>query len=141
MIDVVSPCVTFNNHAGSTKSYEYTRDHAESGVTVDFVPFRTEITAEYQAGNTRAVTLHDGSVINLHKADDDYDPGNRDEALATVMRYAVENKVLTGLIYVDPQAPDLHSMMATSSAPLNSLAEDVLCPGSEVLEGINQSLR
>ena len=68
-------------------------------------------------------------------------PATGRRPLATVMRYAVENKVLTGLIYVDPRAPDLHSMMATSSAPLNSLAEDVLCPGSEVLEGINQTLR
>ena len=140
LIDVVSPCVTFNNHKGSTKSYDYVREHMESGVVMDYVPMQEEITVDYDPGSTEEVTLHDGSVIHLHKADSVYDAHDREAAINTLQRYTAEDKILTGLIYLDPQAPDFHEMMATTETPLNQLDEKALCPGSSALARINTAL-
>lgn len=140
LIDVVSPCVTFNNHKGSTKSYDYVREHMESGVVMDYVPMQEEITIHYEPGSTEEVTLHDGSVIHLHKADSVYDAHDRQAALSTLESYKAEDKILTGLIYLDPQAPDFHEMMGTAETPLNALDESALCPGSASLARINTAL-
>jgi 2-oxoglutarate ferredoxin oxidoreductase subunit beta len=141
LLDVISPCVTFNNHSGSTKSYDYTRDHVETGVVMNFVPLKEEIRTSYQPGQTQEVTLHDGSVIHLHKAESAYDPSDRREAINKVQEYKEEGKILTGLIFLQPDADDFHQMMGTSETPLNQLSEHELCPGAEALGRINSSFQ
>lgn len=140
-IDVISPCVTFNNNSGSTKGYEYVRDHLEATNTMDFIPMREEITTHYAEGATQEVTLHDGSVIHLTKADGSLDVTNRSESLRLIREADQKNQILTGLLYVDTDAQDVHSVINTSEKSLNSLTEKELCPGSEALERINESLR
>lgn len=139
LLDVVSPCVTFNNHQGSTKSYDYTRDHIETGVVMDFVPLKEEIRTSYEPGETVEVTLHDGSAIHLHKADSSYDATDRQAAINAVQSYKEDGKLLTGLIYIDPDSEDFHEMMGTSQTPLNALSKRELSPASETLERINAS--
>jgi len=141
LIDVVSPCVTFNNNPGSTKSYEFVRDHAEATGTVDFVPMQQEITASYRPGHTHEVTMHDGSVLHLEKLDDSLDPFDRTSAMLALDNYRRSGRILTGLIYMDEDSRDLHDVLETSQRPLNTLTESDLCPGSRVLENINESLR
>lgn len=141
LLDVVSPCVTFNNHAGSTKSYDYTRDHVQTGVIMDFVPAAEEITTQYDPGTTQEITLHDGSAIHLHKAESDYDPTNRQAAINKVQEYKDQGKILTGLIYLDEEAAEFHDMMGSSETPLNKMDDATLCPGAETLSGINASYR
>ena len=141
LIDVVSPCVTFNNNAASTKSYEFVREHAEATGTVDFVPMHQEITTSYRAGSTHEVTMHDGSVIRLYKETDELDPFDRRSAMMALMDHEHEGTILTGLIYLDKNSRDLHEVLETSQRPLNQLAEPDLCPGNKMLVNINASLR
>jgi 2-oxoglutarate ferredoxin oxidoreductase subunit beta len=141
IIDVVSPCVTFNNNAESTKSYEFFRAHSEATGTVDFVPMRDEIKTRYPAGSTHEVTLHDGSVIRLHKTDDHLDPFNRVSAMRVLDEHRMKGDILTGLIYLDKNSRELHEVIQTSQRPLNELSEDDLCPGNRLLKNINAALR
>ena len=140
-IDVISPCVAFNNHAGSTKSYDYVRGHTGNVIEADFVAPGVEITADYAPGTTEDVGMPDGSTLRLRKLDENYDPRDRVQALAHVQRAAEEREVVTGLLYVDPDASDCHEILGTPEQPLNSLDESVLCPGSAALERVNASLR
>lgn len=140
-INVISPCVTFNNNMGSTKSYDYVRQHVEATATVDFVPQMKEISVEYGKGAHKEVVMHDGSVIQLHKLAEEWDPLNRQSAMNAVLNSKAKNEILTGLLYVNPDAHDLHHMIQTADVPLNTLGKDVLCPGSEMLKGINEGLR
>jgi 2-oxoglutarate ferredoxin oxidoreductase subunit beta len=140
-IDVVSPCVTFNNHADSTKSYDFVRDHIETASVTDFVPVKEEIISSSEPGTSRDICLHDGSIIRLQGVDNGYDPLNRIEAMNAIEQKKAEGKILTGLLYIDPTAEDLHEVMATTDKPLNSLTESALCPGNEVLQVINDSFR
>ncbi len=141
LIDVISPCVTFNNNDGSTKSYDFVREHAEATGTVDFIPMREEITASYAAGHAHEVTLHDGSVLHLEKLAEDLDPFDRISALVALEQYRARGQILTGLIYMNKDSRDLHEVLETSRRPLNSLREEDLCPGNKVLVNINASLR
>ena len=140
-IDVISPCVAFNNHNGSTKSYDYVRGHYGNLVEADFIQSGSEITADYAPGSTENVAMPDGSTLRLRKLDEDYDPHDRVQALTHVQRAAEEGEVVTGLLYVDPDASDCHEILGTPEVPLNALAEDALCPGSEALAAVNASLR
>ncbi len=140
-IDVISPCVTFNNNQGSTKGYEHVRDHLAATGTVDFVPMKEEITTSYHPGSSQEVTLHDGSVVHLHKADNDLDINSRRSALGLIKDYKANDKILTGLLFMDPDSQDLHETIGSSSKPLRSLVEADLCPGNNVLKNINDSLR
>lgn len=140
-IDVISPCVTFNNNPGSTKSYEFVRDHLEATGTVDFVPMRKEIITKYDAGTSQEVTLHDGSVIHLHKVDDKLDIHSRRSALDLIQEYKEHGKILTGLLYMDKEPVDLHETIGTVQKPLRALNERELCPGNDVLQNINVSFR
>ena len=140
-IDVISPCVTFNNHAGSTKSYDYVREHNEAVSRLDFVPRGQEITTSFEAGAVVDVPQHDGSTLRLRKLHDGWDPTDRHAALAYMQQRAAHGEVLTGLLYLDPEATDLHASLGTCAAPLNSLGRDALCPGAAALEKINASLR
>ncbi|MBN8677566.1 MAG: 2-oxoacid:ferredoxin oxidoreductase subunit beta [Chitinophagales bacterium] len=141
LIDVVSPCVTFNNNVGSTKSYDYTREHIEATAAVDFVPIMEEITTEYAEGDTVAVQLHDGSTIHLNKLAPDFNPRDRHSAVSKLYQAKASGEILTGLIYIEPETRDLHSLLNTTSLPLNTLEKEVLCPGQQVLDNINASLR
>lgn len=141
IIDVISPCVTFNNTPASTKSYEFVRAHAEATGTVDFVPMRKEITAHYQPGSTHEVTMHDGSVLHLHKDSDTLDPFDRRSAMMALMDQQQDGAIRTGLIYLDKDSRDLHDVLGTSQRPLNELDESDLCPGNRMLININASLR
>ncbi|MFT6285849.1 MAG: 2-oxoglutarate ferredoxin oxidoreductase subunit beta [Alcanivorax sp.] len=141
LIDVVSPCVTFNNNAASTKSYEFVREHTKATGTVDFVPMREEITTSYSPGSSNEVTLHDGSVLHLHKASEDFDPFNRTSAMLALEEYRQKGEILTGLIYMHKDSRELHEVLDTTSRPMNSLDESDLCPGNKMLQNINASLR
>jgi 2-oxoglutarate ferredoxin oxidoreductase subunit beta len=140
-IDVISPCVTFNNHGGSTKSYDYVRQHNEAVCRIDFIAPGTEITARYGAGEVLAVRQHDGSVLNLRKLRDDYDPSDRYRAMTYVETHAARGEVITGLLYLDPLVTDLHAALNTCAEPLNALGVKDLCPGATALQRINASLR
>jgi 2-oxoglutarate ferredoxin oxidoreductase subunit beta len=140
-IDVISPCVAFNNHAGSTKSYEYVREHNEAVNRLDFIEGREEITADYAPGAVVEVAQHDGSVLRLRKLAPDYDPTDRIKVMNYLQERAAAGEVVTGLLYVDPQATDLHEHLNTVEVPLNQLSERELCPGAVALERINASLR
>ncbi len=140
-IDVVSPCVAFNNHAGSTKSYDYVREHNQSVSRIDFISPREAITSSYPAGGTVEVEQHDGTVLRLRKLHSDYDPGNRLAAMNHVQTHQAMGEVVTGLLYVESDASDLHSALNTSASSLNSLGLESLCPGIEALDRLNKSLR
>jgi 2-oxoglutarate/2-oxoacid ferredoxin oxidoreductase subunit beta len=141
IIDVVSPCIAFNNHAGSTKSYEYVRLHNEAVNRMDFIEGREEITVDYQPGEVVSVQQHDGSYLRLHKLDTDYDPTDRIKVMNYLQQHAAKGEVVTGLLYVDPEARDLHEHLNTVEQPLNQLDVRELCPGAAALDRINASLR
>ncbi len=140
-VDVISPCVTFNNSARSTKSYASMRENMRATEMFDFVPARDEITVTYAEGDFTNVTMHDGSVIQLHKGDGNLNVQSRRSALAALEDYRHDGKILTGLLYIDAESQDLHKILNTSLTSLNALNEQELCPGSAVLQQINQSLR
>lgn len=140
-LNVISPCVTFNNNPGSTKSYDYVRDHLEATSTVDFVPPRNPITASYEEGSRTKVALHDGSQLLLNKLSQEWDPQDRFSATIALQKAHSKGEILTGLIYVNSDFDDLHATMNTSSTPLNQLGTKDLCPGSSRLEEINNGLR
>jgi len=140
-INVISPCVTFNNNAGSTKSYDYVREHVEATATFDFVPIMKEIKAAYEEGSVESLQMHDGSVIQLHKLAKDWNPLDRFSAINAVQAAKSKNEILTGLLYLNADSQDLHEIIQTSDKPLNTLTKSELCPGSEILEGINASFR
>ena len=140
-IDVISPCVTFNNHGGSTKSYDYVRQHNETVSRIDFIPQHQEITTEYEPGEVVEVRQHDGTFLRLRKLDSDYDPTNRYASLIYINDHQERGEVVTGLLYLDPLATDMHASLNTSEVPLNSFGVAELCPGSEALAKINAGLR
>jgi 2-oxoglutarate ferredoxin oxidoreductase subunit beta len=140
-LDVISPCVTFNNHAGSTKSYEYVREHNEAVNRLDVIPCRSEITVDYPPGQLVEVEQHDGSVLRLRKLANDYDPTNRIGALNHLLAHQARGEVPTGLLYVDRAPQDLHAHLNTVEMPFNHLGVSELCPGPTVLDRINASLR
>ena len=139
-IDVISPCVTFANHVGSSKSYAATREHLDA-MPVDFVPMREEIRTQYDPGTSQTVTLHDGSAIHLQKALSDCRTDDRTEALKSMQEAQKHRKILTGLFFLDPDSQDLNQTLNLASRPLNDLGKDELCPGSRVLGSINEGLR
>jgi 2-oxoglutarate ferredoxin oxidoreductase subunit beta len=141
LIDVISPCVTFNNNKESTKSYDFVRDHIEATSVLDFVPEQEEITISYKEGKSISVTLHDGAVIDLRKLSPDFNPTDRYSAFTRLQKAKMQGEILTGLIYIDPESKELHDLMGTTDVPLNKLGEKDLCPGNDVLQKINQGFR
>jgi len=140
-IDVLSPCVAFNNHLGSTKSFNYVREHNEAVNRLDFITGREPITVAYEPGIVEIVEQHDGSRIALRKLNAEYDIHNRLAATTFLQHHAAEGEIVTGLLYVDSRPDDLHRHLNTVEAPLNTLGEDDLCPGAGMLEKINAGLR
>ena len=141
LVDVISPCVTFNDHEGSTKSYRYTREHLEDVATIDFIPLRREITAGSEPGAVTAVTMHDGSVVRFRRVAEDYDPTDRDAAYAYVRRLQEKGEVPTGLLFVQPDSADMHAVNRTVDRPLVELPYEELCPGAEALERLMEEYR
>lgn len=140
-LNVISPCVTFNNNPGSTKSYDYVREHVEVTGTVDFAPMMKEITTTYEAGSVNDLVMHDGTTIRLHKLAKDWDPFNRLSTVNAINRAKGTGEILTGLLYMDQDSSPLHEMLKVSNTPLNAFKEADLCPGSEALNKLNASLR
>jgi 2-oxoglutarate ferredoxin oxidoreductase subunit beta len=140
-IDVISPCVAFNNHLGSTKSFDYVREHNDAVNRLDLMEGRDPIVADYAPGTVESVTQHDGSVLRLRKLHPDYDPADRLSAMSYLQERHAAGEIVTGLLYVDPEAHDLHDHFETVERPLNELGEAELCPGNEALQKLNASLR
>ena len=141
MIDVLSPCVTFNDHDGSTKSYSYVKDHDEPLGDISFVPFFEDITVEYDEGTTRSVKMHDGSMLHLHKLERDYDPTNKLHALTVLHECASRGEYATGIIYVEPEHPHFVDLLNLVDEPLASLPLEKVRPPKSALDEIMESLR
>ena len=141
LIDIVSPCVTFNNHKGSGYSFDYFREHAELVNMSDFIPIREDIVIDMPEDESREVILHDGSMIRLKHVSHDHDETDRLAALAALHKAHQDETVLTGLLYVDPNAEDMHDVLGTTTLPLNGLTEKELCPGMSILDNINIGFR
>ena len=140
-INVISPCVTFNNNVGSTKSYDYVREHLDATSTIDFVPEMKEITTNYEEGSSKNVKMHDGSFLQLNKLAKDWDPMNRQSVANAMMIAKSKGEILTGLLYMSQNTVDLHNTIQTNDRALNSLTKKDLCPGNEILKTINAELR
>ncbi len=133
MLDVVSPCVTFNDHEGSTKSYKYMQAHEEPLHEVSFVPSFEEINVDYDPGTTIEVTMHDGSSLRLKKLEQEYDPTDKIEAVKRLMESHVKGDVLTGVFYINAKAPSFIDMLNVADEPLATLPESVTRPSREAL--------
>ena len=140
-IDVISPCVTFNNNKGSTKSYDYVREHIAITGALDFVPEQEVIEIEYEKGAEKTVELFDGSKLNLEKLADGWDPTDKFSARQKLQESQRAGNILTGLLYVDPESKDLHDILDTVDTPLNKLTDAELVPDDGVLESLNNSFR
>ena len=140
-IDVISPCVAFNNHAGSTKSFDYVREHNEAVNFLDVMTGRAPIHVDYAPGTVELVEQHDGTTLALRKLDAEYDVHDRLAAMNFIQHHAAKGQIVTGLLYVEEESADLHGHLNTVEAPLNALGEKELCPGSAALDKINASLR
>jgi 2-oxoglutarate ferredoxin oxidoreductase subunit beta len=140
-IDVISPCVAFNNHPGSTKSFDYVRAHNEAVNQLDYMIEREPITADYAPGALETVVQHDGSMLRLRKLDADYDATDRISALTHLQQRHAAGEVVTGLLFVEPDHGELHDFLNTVEAPLNELDEVALCPGPDILAKYNSAHR
>jgi 2-oxoglutarate/2-oxoacid ferredoxin oxidoreductase subunit beta len=141
MIDVISPCVTFNDHDGSTKSYSYVKDHEEPLGGISFVPFFEDITVDYEEGTTREVRMHDGSTLLLHKLETDYDPTDKGRALLTLHEYLRRGEFPTGIIYLEPDREDFIELLDLVDEPLAALPIERVRPAKAALDEIMDSLR
>jgi len=141
LVDVISPCVTFNDHEGSTKSYVHTRKHSLTVLAADFVPPAQEITAEYGEGTTKSVTMHDGSVVVFSKVPKDYDPTDRGRVYTYLQEQQSQGMVPTGLLYIDEHRGDMHDDADTPEIPLTEVPYKKLCPGSAALDKLMEDFR
>ncbi|MCB9310668.1 MAG: 2-oxoacid:ferredoxin oxidoreductase subunit beta [Lewinellaceae bacterium] len=133
LINVISPCVTFNNNPGSTKSYDYVRAHNEALSKIDFVPVKEEIVTTYDHTSVNVLEMHDGSLIKLQKISPEWDPNDKLSIVTALHNARANHQILTGLLYIDNDSVELNDLINTTETPLNTLNYDVLCPGSEVL--------
>jgi 2-oxoglutarate ferredoxin oxidoreductase subunit beta len=140
-IDCISPCVAFNNHPGSTKSFDYVREHNEAINAIDWIEGRREILVDYEPGTVTEVVQHDGTALRLRKLADNYDPTDKLSALAHLQERQAAGEIVTGLLYINEKADDLNARLNTVAAPLNSLGTAELVPGAAAIAAINQSLR
>ncbi|HUO94009.1 MAG TPA: 2-oxoacid:ferredoxin oxidoreductase subunit beta [Rhizomicrobium sp.] len=140
-IDIVSPCVQFNNNPQSTKSYEFVREHNDAVNRLDFIEPRAEIKADYEPGTVTTIEQHDGSILKLSKLDPAYDPHDKAKAMAYLQDRHAKGEVVTGLLYIEDDAEDLHHHLNTVDTPLNRLSEKELCPGSAKLAAFNDEYR
>ena len=141
MLDVISPCVTFNDHEGSTKSYKFMQDHDEPLQEISFIPGFEDIDVEYDPGTTLEVSMHDGSRLRLRKLEEDYDPTDKVGAVTRMSEAKREGEILTGVLYVNTQAPTFIDMLNMTEEPLATLPQSVVRPGREVLDQVMEELR
>jgi 2-oxoglutarate ferredoxin oxidoreductase subunit beta len=141
LVDVISPCVTFNDHAGSTKSYLYTRKHEVKATETDFVPPASEILANIGQNGAVSVQMHDGSVVRFKGVPQDYDPTNREKVYSYLQEHHGGGEVVTGLLYLDESVPDLHELNQTPDNSLTSIPYEKLCPGSAALDELMEEYR
>ena len=141
LVDVISPCVSFNDHEGSTKSYAFTREHEVEAVHTDFVPLQREITVPDSDVEMHVVQMHDGSTVRLRATASDYDPTNRESAYSHVRACQARNEIATGLLFVDNGGRDMHQMMRTVPTPLVDIPFEALCPGKAALDKLMERYR
>jgi 2-oxoglutarate/2-oxoacid ferredoxin oxidoreductase subunit beta len=141
LVDVISPCVTFNDHVGSTKSYRHTREHIHELDAIDFVPLRAAVVAEFGESTGMSVRMHDGSEVRFRRTEDGFDPGDRDGAYTFVRSCLNRGEVPTGLFYLDPDSRDMHDLSGTTTTPLVELPFHSLCPGGRELESLMTTMR
>lgn len=141
LVDVISPCVTFNDHKGSTKSYLHTREHELKATQTDFVPPESEILAQIGKAGVTSVTMHDGSVVQFKQVPADYDPHDRTRVFSYLQEQSAQDHVVTGLLYLDETVGDLHEMNKTTVTPLTGMPFEKLCPGSAVLDRLQEEFR
>jgi len=141
LLDVISPCVTFNDHEGSTKSYKYAKDHDEPLQEINFIPAFEDIAVEYDPGTTVEVTMHDGSRLRLRKLEEDYDPTNKIQAITRLNQAKERDEMLTGVLYVNTQSPTFLDMLNITEEPLATLPPSAVRPGPRVLEQVMEELR
>jgi 2-oxoglutarate ferredoxin oxidoreductase subunit beta len=141
MLDVISPCVTFNDHEGSTKSYKYVQDHEEPIAEAGFVPHFEDIAVDYDPGTTFDVRMHDGSHLRLRKLHEDYDPTNKSNAVKNLMEAHEKGEVLTGVFFIDTQKPNFIDLLQMTDTPLVQLSQEVVRPPKRVLDEVMESLR
>jgi 2-oxoglutarate ferredoxin oxidoreductase subunit beta len=141
MLDVVSPCVTFNDHEGSTKSYKYMQAHEEPLQEISFVPSFEEINVDYDHGTTLEVTMHDGSSLRLRKLEQEYDPTDKIQAVKRLMESHAEGEVLTGVFYINEKAPSFIDMLNVADEPLATLPESATRPSREALAKCMEELQ
>jgi 2-oxoglutarate ferredoxin oxidoreductase subunit beta len=141
VLDVISPCVTFNDHEGSTKSYAYTREHYHPAIYTDFVPPAEQIEVEQKEGETISVKLHDGSTIRLRKADRDYNPSDRSAAMHFLEERRKKGEVVTGLLFINETLPEMHAISKTEAMPLAKRDFEALSPGAAALAKLQKGMR
>jgi 2-oxoglutarate/2-oxoacid ferredoxin oxidoreductase subunit beta len=141
LVDVISPCVTFNDHEGSTKSYLHTRKHQLPLIATDFVPHAEEITTSYPEGTVQTVKMHDGSFVRLHKVAADYDPTDRTAAWAYLEEHQKKGQIPTGLLYLSEGGSEMHTALKTAKRPLVQIGYEELCPGSTALRELQEEYR
>ena len=141
LVDVISPCVTFNDHEGSTKSYAFTREHEVEIAAADFVPLRREITIPASDTSVQVVQMHDGSTVRFRRLEDGYDPTNRDLAYAHVRACQARGEMATGLLFIDENGADMHAVAKTVDTPLAELPFETLCPGQTALQALMERYR
>jgi 2-oxoglutarate/2-oxoacid ferredoxin oxidoreductase subunit beta len=141
LLDVISPCVTFNDHEGSTKSYKYMLDHEEPLQEINFIPAFENISVDYDPGTTLEVAMHDGSKLRLRKLEEDYDPTHRIHAITRLNEAKEKGEMLTGVLYVNTKVPTFLDMLNITDEPLATLPASAVRPGAEVLEQVMEELR
>ncbi|MBK6487431.1 MAG: 2-oxoacid:ferredoxin oxidoreductase subunit beta [Gemmatimonadetes bacterium] len=141
LVDVISPCVSFNDHEGSTKSYAFTREHEVEVVHTDFVPLRREITMPETEEDVAVVQMHDGVSLRMRSTSEQYDPTSRDSAYAHVRACQARGEIATGLLFVDESGRDMHDMLNTPPTPLVEVPFERLCPGRDELEALMERYR
>jgi 2-oxoglutarate ferredoxin oxidoreductase subunit beta len=141
LVDVISPCVTFNDHEGSTKSYLYTRKHSLPIVEADFIPNAREITADYPEGTSTSVTMHDGSVLRFSKLPSGYDPTDRKAVWDYLEEHRKSGVVPTGMLFLDTQGVEMHAAAKTVDTPLSQVPFEELCPGAAALDKLQDGYR
>jgi 2-oxoglutarate ferredoxin oxidoreductase subunit beta len=141
MLDIISPCTTFNDHEGSTKSYKFTKDHEEPLHDITFVPSFEDISVEYDAGQSINVTMHDGSSLKLRKLEEDYDPTDKIHALTRMAEAHHKGEILTGVLYVNTKTPTFLDLLNVTDDTLATLPESKVRPSKEVLEECMEALR
>ena len=141
LVDIISPCVTFNDHEGSTKSYKFTREHEVEVVEADFVPLRREVVAPKTDAAVTVVTMHDGSTVRFRRTPEGYDPTDREAAYAHVRACQQRGEVATGLLFLDENGQDMHAVSRTIETPLVDVPFEQLCPGNDALQKLMERFR